>query len=162
MKKLSLVLAVTLIMLITLIGAAFAEKVNNCAIANTVEVAADSGEISKDITVKPGDYIKVILYANGGTGYGWELNSDNIVEQISKNTMPVDDKCLAGGPERYEFVLLVRPEASEPRTLHFVLIRPWEKTKQPAQVFDLNLSFEQVEKSEQIESENHENNVQEN
>jgi hypothetical protein len=43
---------------------------------------------------------------------------------------------------------LVKPEA-EAQTLHFALVRPWEKSKKPARVFDLKVLLQQSEAAEQ-------------
>lgn len=142
-KKISLVVVLMLAILLTVIGAAAAEeqKTDNYTVAKTIEVTDSSGEISsKEVTVKPGDYIKINLYAAGGTGYGWQLDfySADSIQEVSKNTVSVGDKHLAGGPVRWEFVLLVKPEA-EAQTLHFALVRPWEKSEKPAKVFDLHI-----------------------
>ncbi|MCE5286869.1 MAG: protease inhibitor I42 family protein [Pelosinus sp.] len=151
MKKSSLVVALMLVMLLTVIGAAAAEeqKADNYAVVKTVEVNGRSGEIaSQEVTVKPGDYIKVNLYAAGGTGYDWQLDSDSAdsIQAVSKDTAPVGDKYLAGGPVRWEFVLLVKPEA-KPQTLHFALVRSWEKNKKPAQAFDLKVLLAETKKA---------------
>ncbi|MBP2653595.1 MAG: Chagasin family peptidase inhibitor [Firmicutes bacterium] len=148
MKKISVMLVMMLAMATIASGTASAgeKKAGECPVVSTVVVVGDnSGMAPEAIKVKPGKYFKVVLYAAGGTGYGWQLSDENLVsiEAVADSKGPVDKRPLPGGKARWDFCLRVKPEAVGQETLHFYLSRPWEKGKKPVQMFDLTVVTEQ-------------------
>ena len=143
-RKISVMLVMILTMATISSGAASAgeKKTNDYPVIATVVVVGDSsGNSPEAIKVKPGDYFKVVLYAAGGTGYGWMLDSKSLIsiKAVADSVAPVNSQPLAGGKAKWEFCLRVKPEAAGQETLHFYLSRPWEKNGKPARVFDLNV-----------------------
>jgi Predicted secreted protein len=145
-------LAILVVFLLVLLGvtplAASAEKeALDFPIVMTIVVVGDpsGGKAPEDIEVAPGDYFKVVLYAAGGTGYSWVLESQSpgTVEIAADHTVPVSSQLngppLAGGMVKWEFYLHVKAEATGQETLHFTLSRPWEKNQKPARMFDLHV-----------------------
>ncbi len=123
---------------------------DSCRIGVTVDLASDQKLPEKTITVVPGNCVRVILYASGGTGYSWELQEED-VNLFSKKVQPLKQDGLLGGPEVTTFVFKIGEEDSLPRTIHFELKRPWEKGLPPAQSFQLIMFAENPPETEVVE-----------
>ena len=144
MKIIRVVVALLWIMGMATVALAAAEEKepSEYPIAATVVVIGANGETgAESISVRPGDYFRVVFYAAGGTGYGWALDSESLslIEKAAVNTEPVSKEPLTGGKVRWNFYLRVKPEATGQEILHFYLSRPWEKNVKPVQAFDLTL-----------------------
>ena len=142
-KKWFGVFALAAMMLFSATASAEGMAYREYPISATVVVTADTNtNVSESIDVKNGDYIKVVLYASGGTGYAWTLATQNplLVEAVGSSTAPVEGtEKLAGGKVRWVYYLKMKAEASGQETLQFVLSRSWEKNVPPARSFDLTL-----------------------
>ncbi|HWR31092.1 MAG TPA: protease inhibitor I42 family protein [Negativicutes bacterium] len=140
--RILVVMMLTLAMLTVGVASAAEKKIDDYPVATTVEVVGANGETKAEtINVTPGDYFMVVLYAAGGTGYSWTLDSKNLTltEVIADSTEPVSSQPLAGGSVRWKFCLRVKPEMVGQETLHFNLSRPWMKDAKPAQAFNLTV-----------------------
>ena len=133
-------------MIFSTIAAAEGMAYREYPISATVVVTGDASTIAPEsIDVKKGDYIKVVLYASGGTGYAWTLAAKNslLAESVGEFTAPVEGtEKLTGGKVRWVFYLKVKADASGQETLQFVLSRSWEKNVPPARSFDLTLGVQ--------------------
>jgi predicted secreted protein len=135
-----MVLALTLVC-----GTAAAEGMayREYQIGTTVIIAGDCSEsAAESIDVKRGEYIKVILYAAGGTGYEWVVTDKNLsmVEVVNNSVAPVDSSTkLVGGKARWTFYLKMRDDASGQEVVPFALKRAWEKNEPPARKFELTV-----------------------
>ncbi|MBP2643240.1 MAG: Chagasin family peptidase inhibitor [Firmicutes bacterium] len=127
MKKIIIILS--LIMCITLPGAASVKEVKNYQYPISMTVIApedSSGGASQIIEVNTGDYFKVGLEAAGGTGYRWQLDDNNmdIVEFVDQTAAPVDPVFrMPGSKIRWEFYFKVKPNVSGQQPLRFYLRR---------------------------------------
>ena len=144
MKNIGVMLAMVLAIGMIATGMAAAQEKNTeeCPVIVTVVVIGDSNmKVPEAIAAFPGDYFKVVLYAAGGTGYNWILDSDSLtsIEMVTNSTSPVSSLPLAGGKARWEFYLRVKPETKGQETLHFHLSRSWEKNEKSDQVVDLTV-----------------------
>ena len=144
MKRICVLLAMLLTMAMptAVVAAAEEKKIDDYPITKmVVVVGANSETRAESISVKPGDYFMVVLYAAGGTGFSWAFDSKNLnlLEAVADSTEPVSSQPLAGGEARWKFCLRVKPEAVGQETLHFYLSRPWMKNAKPAQAFDLTV-----------------------
>jgi len=143
-KMISVMLAMVLAIGMIATGMASAEekKTEDYPESVTVVVIGDSSVKAPEvITVFPGDYFKVVLYAAGGTGYCWMLDSDSLIsiKMVANSSSPVSSLTLAGGKVRWEFYLRVKPETTGQEILHFYLSRPWDKNEKSDQVVDLTV-----------------------
>ena len=143
MKRICVLLAMLLTMaMLTAVVAAEEKKIDDYPITKmVVVVGANSETRAESISVKPGDYFMVVLYAAGGTGFSWAFDrkSLNLLEAVADSTEPVSSQPSAGGEARWKFCLRVKPEAVGQETLHFYLSRPRMKNAKPAQAFDLTV-----------------------
>ena len=109
MKKISVMLVMMLIMIIFTVGIASAgdKKPGDYPVNTTVVIIGDSSVNEPEaIEISPGEYLKVVLYAAGGTGYGWVLDSDSLtsIEVVSSNVAQVNSQpLLVGGKARWDF-----------------------------------------------------------
>lgn len=107
-----------------------------------VVVTGDGEQGAEMIEVKAGQYIKVSLFAAGGTGYSWTLAEPNLalIEPVGDQIEPVDpDSRRVGGRMKWSYYLKVKESASGQEVLKFVLRRPWEKNTPPARSFELTV-----------------------
>jgi len=142
-KKWISVFAMVAMMLFSAVVAAEGMAYREYPISATVVVTGDaSTSAPESIDVKKGDYIKVVLYASGGTGYAWTLATQNplLTEAVGNSSAPVEGtEKLTGGKVKSVFYLKIKADASGQETLQFVLSRSWEKNVPPARSFDLTL-----------------------
>jgi len=136
------VMLLTMAMLTAGVAAAEEKKIDDYPITKMVVVVGANDETRPEsISIKPGDYFMVVLYAAGGTGFSWAVDSKNLnlLEAVADSTEPVINQPLAGGEVRWKFCLRGKTEAVGQETLHFYLSRPWMKNTKPAQAFDLTV-----------------------
>ena len=104
--------------------------------AQTVTIAEGNGRAPK-VTLAPGDTLEIILRAQAGTGYSWQLAATAArFFTVSSETLATD-KQLPGG----EVFQLFRIHADSPgrQLLDFQYSRPWEKNTPPARIFRVKL-----------------------
>jgi inhibitor of cysteine peptidase len=92
------------------------------------------------IQVKKGDTLSVRLKAQPSTGYGWFVKTPNPLLLNQIGDMKRDP--LGGMPGAYEYqVFLFRAQQEGTCVLVLDYLRPWEKDKPPARVFQVTLQI---------------------
>lgn len=80
------------------------------------------------VDIKPGECLRVELFAAGGTGYDWVIDNTTLqlLEVKYHTTGSVHSEGLVGGPVRTVFILQAKEGVRGKETVVFSLRRPWE------------------------------------
>jgi inhibitor of cysteine peptidase len=113
--------------------------------AEPVKVSIDDfssqQNITKEITVSPGDSFVVTLGSNQTTGFSWsktaQVSDAAVVEQTDHEYVaPASDKLGAAGDENWTFKALKKGTA----TLYMEYSRPWEGGEKAEWTFTLTVT----------------------
>jgi inhibitor of cysteine peptidase len=116
-----------------------------CASAPSIELSCDdfsaTRDISKEITVAPGDTFSVILCSNATTGFKWSVTPDisdtDVMMQLSHKFEPPENTGMVGaaGKETWTFKALKTGTA----TTQMGYSQPWGDDEQDGWVFRLSV-----------------------
>ena len=96
----------------------------------------------KTIPVQAGAVIVVALGSNPSTGFSWspsKSNPTNIKSLGSANVPSASGSNRPGTPGAQVFTMQVTGQGKA--TIMFLYSRPWEKSKQPGQIFSVTLDI---------------------
>ena len=107
-----------------------------------------SGEAqyAQTLTLKPGEYFRVELFAAGATGFQWICTPEKpeLAKIVYQNTAPVDAyKNMCGGKTKTVYIFRVNAGVNDQETLQFSLQRSWEKEIKPLQTLELTVNVGQ-------------------
>ena len=109
----------------------------------TIELSRDDN--GKDISVRPGDVVRIKLKSNRTTGYSWAEVKDKTDAKVLKSDggeYKVDEHPAGmvgvGGNEIWTFQAL----AAGKTEIVLGYARPWEKDKEPAQTFKVTVTVD--------------------
>ncbi|MCL4534113.1 MAG: protease inhibitor I42 family protein [Bacteroidetes bacterium] len=91
------------------------------------------------ITLATDDMLDVALPGNPGTGFTWELDTEDLgaLQQVAEPWY-VSDAAVPGAPGTYTFhFAVIEPGMSD---LSFAYRRPWERDAEPAQTFNISIN----------------------
>ena len=114
---------------------------SGCMISGKTLTENDNG---KNLNLKVNDIITIKLESNMTTGYKWNLSNDtdsNIITLISSDYKTVNaEETLIGGGGYETFNFKTKSKGSTAIILTYN--RPWEKGKEPAKTYKINIVVE--------------------
>lgn len=110
-------------------------------VKTVIQVAED--QTQQEVSLKPGEAVRVELFAAGGTGYDWELSEKipAFLQPVYTSSGPAGNASLDGGPVRTVYIVKVSDQGQGSASVSFLLRRPWEKTEPPARNFKLTVQI---------------------
>lgn len=106
------------------------KPVNSFTIANNAQ----------KVTVNVDDVFEVSLESNASTGYEWSIVTQNtkIIESDGKPRFVIPQEAPPGTPAQQVFRFKAKSAGNTKLVLHYA--RPWEKDKEPAEKFSLEIA----------------------
>lgn len=145
-KQKNIVLTLSVLFLLYIMPVALAAQegmaYREWPVKTVIRVTED--QTTQEVSLKPGEAVRVELVAAGGTGYAWEL-SDTIpsfIQPVYNSSAPISSGNLAGGPVRTVYILQAGSPGQGSASVAFLLKRPWEKTEAPTRSFLLAIHID--------------------
>lgn len=108
-----------------------------------LEAAPKSGLITT-VNVEPGEYVRVVLVCQAGTGYEWKVVDAKIsfLEGVKEQVMPFPKSGqVAGGKVARVFLYKTSEAAHGDDRVSFALFRAWEGADKGVSFVDVNVHY---------------------